>query len=369
MSIIGSVLQTPEHENPLVSFYRSKTPDTTGRYISQILKWDCRKLEDTHDYIQWLFPLPEESMVSSAPLVDADVFNAFQSSPELQSLLKNSLVKMLDFYGFEFVDGLNENNNLPTIVRSPSFTAKCGNWLVRRDHNHLRISRILRSLRVLGLEPEAAALYKAISDIIYAEPIQIVSSQSAEFWRRAAQRPLHWAPHLPEKECRMDRKWRLGAEFLKDYERIKMARELQQRHDTKKALEEEKEAEFQATKAHIAAVMADRQRRFEEANVSSQKPGRVSLWSRSSISEPQLDKKEDVVAQTRELVSDVQEVIATEAIATPKSTDRFSDATNFDEPMPRLDKPELINQKAAENGGQSATHKIQQYQLMSPRHP
>ncbi|APA09410.1 hypothetical protein SS1G_12209 [Sclerotinia sclerotiorum 1980 UF-70] len=369
MSIIGSFLQTPGHENPLVSFYQNKTPDTAGRYISQILKWNYKRLEDTHDYIQWLFPLPEESMVSNAPLVDANVFKAFHSSPELQSLLKNSLVKMLDFYGFELVDDSNENNKLPTIVRSSSFTVKSRNWLVRIDHNHLRISRILRSLRVLGLESEAAALYKAISDIICQEPSQIVSAQSAEFWRRAAQRPVHWAPHLSEKECRMDKKWRLGAKYLKDYERMKMAKDLQQQYDNKKALEEEKEAEFQATKAHIAAVMADRQRRSEEATVGLQKPGRVQLGSGSRISEPQLDKKEAAVAQTRQLMSDVQKVIATEAVATLESTDRFSDATPSDEPMHRLENPEIINQKAAENGGQSTTHQIQQYQLMSPRHP
>ncbi|KAJ8065999.1 hypothetical protein OCU04_005093 [Sclerotinia nivalis] len=366
MSIIGSFLETPGHENPLVSFYRNKTPDTAGRFISQILKWNHGKLEDTHDYIQWLFPLPEESMVSNAPLVDADVFAAFHSSSELQSLLKNSLVKMLDFYGFEFADDLNENN-LPIIVRSPDFTDKCGNWLVMRDHNHLRISRILRSLRVLGLESEAAAFYKAISDIIYQEHRQIVSCQSAEFWRRAAQRPLHWAPHLSEKECRADKKWKLGTAFLKDYERFKMARELQQQHDTKKALEEKKEAEFQATKAHIAAVNADRKRKLEEASASPKKPRRVSRGSESSISEPQLDKKEAVVAETCEHMSDLQEVIKTEAH--PESADRSSDTTNLDEPMPRLDKPELINQKATENGGQSTTHQIQQYQLMSPRHP
>ncbi|KAF7863931.1 hypothetical protein EAF04_006896 [Stromatinia cepivora] len=366
MSIIGSFLETPGHESPLVSFYRNKTPDTAGRFISQILKWNHGMLEDTHDYIQWLFPLPEESMVSNAPLVDADVFAAFHSSSDLQSLLKNSLVKMLDFYGFEFADDLDENN-LPIIVGSPDFTDKCGNWLVVRDHNHLRISRILRSLRVLGLESEAAAFYKALSDIIYHEHRQIVSSQTAEFWRRAAQRPLHWAPHLSENECRADKKWRLGTAFLKDYERFKMARDLQQQHDTKKALEEKIEAEFQATKAHIAAVNADRKRKLDSANISPQKPSRVSRGSESRISEPQFDKKEAVIAETRELMPDLQDVVKSKA--TPESTDESSDTTNLDEPMPRLDKSELFNQKAAENGGQSTTHQIQQFQLMSPRQP
>lgn len=114
MSFMADHIAPPKHEGRLVSWYRNKARDDAGRFISEIMKWDHQKLEDTHDYIQWLFPLPEESMVSNAPLVDANVFAAFHHSPELRSNLKKALVKMLDFYGFKFADDLDENN-LPVV--------------------------------------------------------------------------------------------------------------------------------------------------------------------------------------------------------------------------------------------------------------
>ncbi|KAF7960726.1 hypothetical protein EAE96_000399 [Botrytis aclada] len=316
MSILGDFVEPPEVESRLVSFYRNKTPDNAGRLLWHIMSWDYEKLEDTHDYIQWFFPLPEESMFSGAPLVDENVFNAFHafnSSTELQRNLKNSFVKMLDFYGFKFAKDL-DGNGLPVIVKSSNFYERCSNWLIRRDHNHLRISRILRSLRVLGLEAEAAAFYKALSDIVYNGHGQVVSSQSAEFWRRAAERPLHWAPHLTESECAHDKKWKIGLDFLKEYERLNMARDLQKRHDAKKALEEKEEAEFQATKAHIAAVNADRKRKISgEVKTVPKKRASISQESKGQNSEPQRSGKEVVVADARETIPRLQDVVQDEA--------------------------------------------------------
>ncbi|KAF7911206.1 uncharacterized protein EAF01_002714 [Botrytis porri] len=355
MSILGSFVEPPEFESRLVSFYRNKTPDNAGRLLSHIMSWDYEKLEDTHDYIQWLFPLPEESMFSGAPLVDENVFNAFHafnSSPELQCHLKDSLIKMLDFYGFKFANH-SDGNDLPVIIKSSNFYERCSNWLIRRDHNHLRISRILRSLRVLGLEAEAAAFYKALSDIIYNGHSQVVSSQSADFWRRAAERPLHWAPHLTESECANDRKWKIGLNFLKAYERLNMARDLQKQHDAKKALEEQKEAEFQVTKVHIAAVTADRKRKISgEVKTGPKKRASISQESKGQNSESQRSEKEAVVADAREPKPELQHVVQDEALPNePKSfQSEFIKPELFElalvgpglaEPEPKVDQPKI----------------------------
>jgi Opioid growth factor receptor (OGFr) conserved region len=68
---------------------------------SDILLWDHAKLESYHDYIQILFPLPEESGITDAPIIDRQVFEAFRSRPELRSKLRESFKKMLWFYGFD----------------------------------------------------------------------------------------------------------------------------------------------------------------------------------------------------------------------------------------------------------------------------
>ncbi|HEY6287985.1 MAG TPA: opioid growth factor receptor-related protein, partial [Nitrospiraceae bacterium] len=59
-------------------------------------------LERTHDYIQWLFPLPERSSANpDAPLLSLADIRAFGESEELRSNLVRSLVVMLRFYGLE----------------------------------------------------------------------------------------------------------------------------------------------------------------------------------------------------------------------------------------------------------------------------
>src|ERR1700724_1685605 len=45
------------------------------------------------------------------------------------------------------------------------FADRSDNWLTASNHKHLRITRILKSLRPLGLEAEAAAFFNCLADI------------------------------------------------------------------------------------------------------------------------------------------------------------------------------------------------------------
>lgn len=86
----------------LIAFYAGTGRDHRGRRLNDILEWGANKLESSHDYIQTLFPLPEESGVNwSAPVINREVFEAFRSRPELREKLRDSFKKMLWFYGFE----------------------------------------------------------------------------------------------------------------------------------------------------------------------------------------------------------------------------------------------------------------------------
>ncbi len=88
--------------SPLIAFYEGSGPDHKGRYLADILQWSAKKLEFSHDYIQTLFPLPEESEVQwHAPLINQQVFDAFRSRPELEGKLRQSFKRIVWFYGFE----------------------------------------------------------------------------------------------------------------------------------------------------------------------------------------------------------------------------------------------------------------------------
>jgi hypothetical protein len=56
--------------------------------------------------------------------------------------------------------------------------------LTSGNHNFLRISRILRSLSLLGLRTHATALLKCLEGI-YAEDPHTIGATTLGYWRRA----------------------------------------------------------------------------------------------------------------------------------------------------------------------------------------
>jgi hypothetical protein len=110
----------------IVRFLEGKGPDGAGRSIGNVLSFDLAALERYHNYIQWLFPMREESQaVAGSPvLTDSDI-DAVKGSSVAQWNVRRAV---------ELMDG---------------FYASTDHWLKSSDHNHLRITRIIKSLRLL----------------------------------------------------------------------------------------------------------------------------------------------------------------------------------------------------------------------------
>ena len=174
---------------PLVRFYSPTTSaPINNRTLTQILAYSDSALEYHHDYIQILFPLPEGSPFNpSAPIIDKATFREFRQSKELHDQLLKSLKRMLSFYGFEICTALGVK-----VIPAPNFQSASKNWVKKFNHNHLRITRILRSLRVLGLELEAVSFLQAL-ELVYDEGGGI-GRKSVMFWKRAVERPLWMKP-------------------------------------------------------------------------------------------------------------------------------------------------------------------------------
>ncbi|KAL9602691.1 MAG: hypothetical protein Q9219_001681 [cf. Caloplaca sp. 3 TL-2023] len=199
----------------LVSFYDSVNPepDARGRSLASILEWSDAELEYCHDYIQTLFPLPERSPINpNAPIIDEDIYTAFRSNPALRDRLHDALVRMLRFYGFDLVSSSGPSNGehgeditqdkegpIFTVKPSPQFLGNSKRWLTKYNHNHLRITRIVRSCRVLGLEAEARAFYDALVKAIKRQGKGVVSAKTLMFWQRAVERSLYLAPEADEE--------------------------------------------------------------------------------------------------------------------------------------------------------------------------
>ncbi|KAF2827918.1 hypothetical protein CC86DRAFT_369117 [Ophiobolus disseminans] len=98
------------------------------------------------------------------------------------------------------------------VVRSSHWAKSFKGWAVRFDHNHLRITRILRCLRILGLQTECDAFFAALKEV-YEDPAFKISERSMSYWTRAVTRPLYIAPD----DERIDwlREWEREQEALK----------------------------------------------------------------------------------------------------------------------------------------------------------
>ena len=169
----------------IVGFYTGAEPDHRGRQLHEIQAWPDDKLETVHDYIQWLFPLPERSGFNiAAPVLTAESIQEFQTRPELRENLRLSFLRMMSFYGLEV--GLAEPI---TVTRPVSFASKAAGWPSPGNHNHLRITRIINCLSVLGLRAEAKAFFECLSDIYGDEQkksFPAISDETFEYWRAAA---------------------------------------------------------------------------------------------------------------------------------------------------------------------------------------
>jgi hypothetical protein len=167
--------------HPLVAFYRDGAPDDEGRTLAAILAWDDGRLEAVHDFIQWLFPLPEPSGANpSAPILDPATIEAFRASLAMQDRLRQSFERMLRFYGLRRTSGAAGI----AVERTPEFAARARNWLWPMNHNHLRLTRILRSTLLLGLGAESKALFDALN-AIYREFPDRIPARTHAYWSDA----------------------------------------------------------------------------------------------------------------------------------------------------------------------------------------
>ncbi len=160
----------------LTDFYRGTAPDARGRTLAGLWAFSDREMESVHDFIQWTFPLREPSGYNpDAPLVtDADVAE-FRADPALQESLGRSFGCFLAFLGLDYREG--------QVVEAADFFRKRDVW-ARPNHNWLRITRVLASTRMLGLEAESRAFFACLKSRRDREPA--IDPTTFRYWERAA---------------------------------------------------------------------------------------------------------------------------------------------------------------------------------------
>ena len=170
----------------LMEFYLYDGNTERGYRLEEIWGWSNEKLEGVHDYIQWLFPTDEPSNFNpDAPLLDRTDMTAFQNIKPLQGNLRRSFAVFLRFLGLTLNDG--------EIALADNFEDR--KWIFECvNHIWLRITRVLRCLRLLGLHQEAAAFF-AFLKVLHTDH-HLVSPDTMRYWEEAANVPLGGKPCL-----------------------------------------------------------------------------------------------------------------------------------------------------------------------------
>lgn len=168
-------------ESALIAFYTGTGKDNRGRTFDDVLAFSMDDLEFVHDYIQWLFPLFERSGANpAAPILDDRSAAAFRRDPQLRRSVRRAVATMLAFYGLQ----LSQGPGVIVIRPASSFAERSANWLTPRNHNFLRLTRILKCLSILHAGTLARALLACLLDIDVAHP-GVISDRTIEYWKNA----------------------------------------------------------------------------------------------------------------------------------------------------------------------------------------
>ena len=142
----------------IVGFLEGKTTDHRGRILAMLLQQTDHQAETTHDYIQWMFPLDEPSRsVNGAPVLNELEIDEIRQSSLAQANLAKSARWFLGF--------LERNDH----------------WVTKYNHNHLRITRVIKSLRLLASD-EAADEFRDKVLALAGDNLNLVDDKARRFW-------------------------------------------------------------------------------------------------------------------------------------------------------------------------------------------
>lgn len=118
----------------IIKFYECK-PTSCRHNLVGIWNYSYHQLEQGHDYIQWIFPLDVPSIYHPrAPILTKEDVEIFKNSPVLKWRVLTSVHTFMKF-----------------------LHATIDTWILGNNHNHLRITRMLKCLVTIGLKSEAVA--------------------------------------------------------------------------------------------------------------------------------------------------------------------------------------------------------------------
>ena len=145
------------------NFLTNIEPDYKNRFLNDIWSFTDEDIEHTHDFIQLLFPLNEQS---------ESVFHGYYLNT------KSSIINIKS-------NDLAKSNIVTSSKWFLSFLERNTHWRSRHDHNYLRITRIIKSLRLLVSDEEANKFYESFIELIDESLRSKINLTTLSYWENA----------------------------------------------------------------------------------------------------------------------------------------------------------------------------------------
>ena len=143
----------------ILAFLEKRGTDHKKRDLVDIIEQDDPFWEHEHDFVQWLFPLDQKSMaVPHSPVIREPEITFIKESAIAQISLDSSLARYKEY-----------------LVRNKD-------WHAAHDHNHLRITRVLKCLKLLRGK-ESALQFKYWVALQLGDSIDSINPKTQQYWR------------------------------------------------------------------------------------------------------------------------------------------------------------------------------------------
>ena len=131
----------PISPNYILAFLEHRGLDYQHRTLREVWAFSDYEIEHTHDFIQWIFPTlePSSNVIGSPKITACELELVCISNKATSSILHSA-----EWF--------------------TCFLERTGKWKQGYDHNHLRVTRMLKSLVLIGYRKKALELFKRLTN-------------------------------------------------------------------------------------------------------------------------------------------------------------------------------------------------------------
>ena len=151
-----------DQSNYILAFLEHRGLDYQHRTLKLVWAFSDEEIESTHDFMQWVFPTMEASK---------NVFDGPKMTPDELELVRQS------------------NAATSSILQSSEwfmgFLERSDTWKRCYDHNHLRVTRMLESLVLVGKGQKAKELFTMLTNDDLCTRKGWLEDTTLNYWKQA----------------------------------------------------------------------------------------------------------------------------------------------------------------------------------------